>query len=166
MFMNNIFKLHGLPDQIISDRGPQFVSQFWKAFCERVGMKSSLSTAFHPQTDGQTERVNQTLEQYLRTFSDYWQTNWVEHLPLEEFAYNNMMNATTQFSPFYSNFGFHPKADGLLRNKTDISVDYLDNLSKTLANLLDNIERAQKRQADFVNTHRGEVPFKVGDRVW
>ena len=166
LFIKNVFRLHGLPVQIISDRGPQFISKFWKAFCKELNIQAALSTAFHPQTDGQTERVNQTLEQYLRVFSNYYQDDWAAHLPLAEFAYNNMMNASTNFSPFFVNYGFHPKADGLYQKNSAGSVDYLDELAESLDALKVNLEKAQKKQAEIANRHRAEVPFQVGDLVW
>ena len=166
MFIDNIVKLHGLPDQIISDRGPQFTSQFWQACCKRLKSESALSTAFHPQTDGQTERVNQTLEQYLRTFSDYYQTNWKSNLALAEFAYNNMTNASTKFSPFFANYGFHPRADALIQRNPEFKNDYLDAISDNFIVLHDNIKNAQKKMVTFADAHRSEVPFKVGDKVW
>ena len=75
-----------------------------------LGVKPRMSTAFHPQTDGQTERMNQTIEAYLRSFVNYEQNDWVELLPMAEFAYNNSVTTATGLSPFYANFGFHPTA--------------------------------------------------------
>ena len=87
-FLKNVWKLHCLPDEIVSDRDTKWTSEFWKNLCEIIGIKRNLSTAFHPQSDGQTERLNQTLEQYLRTFINYDQDDWVQLLPLAEYAYN------------------------------------------------------------------------------
>ena len=94
MFIDHVWKLHGTPRQVISDRGSQFVSQFLKEVFRRTGITGSTSTAFHPQTDGQTERVNQELEQYLRAFTDMRQSNWSGLLPLAEFAHNTRAHAT------------------------------------------------------------------------
>ena len=80
IFLQNVWKYHGTPKQVISDRGPQFVSRFLKEMFKKLGIKGSLSTAYHPQTDGQTERVNQELEQYLRIFSNYRQDDWAKYL--------------------------------------------------------------------------------------
>ena len=74
-----------------------------------LDIKQKLLTAFYPETDGQTERVNQSLEQYLRMFSNYEQNNWSELLPIAEFLYNNSIISATGFSPFYANYGYHPK---------------------------------------------------------
>ena len=75
IFVRDIYRLHGLPDSIVSDRGPLFVSEFWKAVCHRLQTTIALSTAYHPETDGQTESQNQTLEQYLRSYVNYQQVD-------------------------------------------------------------------------------------------
>jgi len=89
LFMREIFRLHGLPKDIITDRGSIFTSDLSKETTKQLGIERRLSTAFHPQTDGQTERTNSTLEQYLRAYVNYQQDNWKELLPMAEFAYNN-----------------------------------------------------------------------------
>jgi transposase InsO family protein len=82
MFLKDVVSLHGIPKSIISDRGPQFAAVFWKRLCERLGVDRRLSTAFHPQPDGQTERMNASMEQYLRIFTSHQQDDWVQWLPL------------------------------------------------------------------------------------
>src|SRR4030095_6313069 len=109
MFMNYVVRLHGLPDSVVSDRGSIFTSKFWRGLARHLGVKGKLSMAFHPQTDGQTERMNQTLEQYLRMYCNYQQDDWYSHLSLAEFAYNNSFQSTIKCSPFYANYGFHPR---------------------------------------------------------
>ena len=89
LFIDNIFRLHGLPNSIISDRGPQFATDFWRYLCTCLGIATRLSTAFHPQTDGQTERINASMEEYLRAHVNYLQDDWVRYLSLAEFAANN-----------------------------------------------------------------------------
>ena len=89
LFRDNVWKLHGLPESIISDRGPQFAAGLMRELNRILGIESKLSTAFHPQTDGQTERVNQELEQYLRMFINHRQEQWPDWLEMAEFAYNN-----------------------------------------------------------------------------
>jgi transposase InsO family protein len=108
MYVKEVFRLHGLPETIVSDRGPQFASEFWRHIGERLEIKRRLSTAFHPQTDRQTERVNTAMEQYLQNFVNYQQNDWVHWLPMAEFATNNHTSETTGHSPFYGNYGFHP----------------------------------------------------------
>lgn len=111
LFLHNIFRLHGLPRDIVSDRGSAFVSKFWRNLLKRLNIDTKLSTAFHPETDGQTERVNQCLEQYLRCYVSFQQDDWIRWIPLAEFQYNNCISTSTQSSPFYSNYGFHPRLD-------------------------------------------------------
>jgi len=95
LFRNNIWKLYGFPESIISDRGPQFIAGLMWELNEILGIKSKLSTVFYPQTDGQTERVNQELEQYLRMFIDHRQEQWLEWLGIAKFAYNNKAHSST-----------------------------------------------------------------------
>ena len=103
LFLNNVVQLHGLPEDVTSDRGPQFISHFWRRLLQTFGTSVNLSSAHHPQTDGQTERVNQILEQYLRCTVSYQQEDWVDFLAMAEFAYNNSIHASTKVSPFFAN---------------------------------------------------------------
>jgi len=92
---DRVFKDVGLPRKVISDRGPQFMSRFMKELYSRLGIERNPSTAYHPQTDGQTERVNQELEQYLRLYCNYRQNDWTEWLSIAEFSYNNRIHSST-----------------------------------------------------------------------
>ena len=109
LFRDNVWKLHGLPKSIILDRGPQFAAGLMQELNEMLEIKSKLLTAFHSQTDGQTERVNQELEQYLRMFIDHRQEQWPEWLGMVEFAYNNKVHSSTRMSPFKANYGQDPR---------------------------------------------------------
>ena len=104
-----VVRYHGVPDSIITDRGSLFTSKFWSSLCYFLGIKRRLSTAFHPQTNGQTERQNTTMEAYLRAFLNWEQNDWTRLLPMAEFAYNNAKNASTGHMPFELNCGFHPR---------------------------------------------------------
>ena len=101
---------HGMPEEFITDRDKLFTSKYWTTFLARLGVKKKLSTSFHPETDGQTERTNQTLEQYLRFYTNKLQDNWVELLPTAQLAYNSRKSATTKYSPHYANYGYEPVA--------------------------------------------------------
>ena len=101
----------GIPDSIVSDRGSVFTSTFWSTVCYHLKVRRRLSTAFHPQTDGQMERQNSTLEQYLQAYVAYQQDDWVEWLPLAKFAYNNSWQSTTGELPFYLLMGQNPQFD-------------------------------------------------------
>uniref|UniRef100_A0A8C5MI68 Gypsy retrotransposon integrase-like protein 1 n=1 Tax=Leptobrachium leishanense TaxID=445787 RepID=A0A8C5MI68_9ANUR len=108
VFTKEIFRLHGVPNVIVSDRGSQFISKFWRGFCQQLGVQLSFSSAYHPQTNGLAERTNQTLETYLRCFISDAQDNWVSLLPWAEFAYNNATSQSTKYSPFEIVTGMHP----------------------------------------------------------
>src|SRR3981189_2744602 len=109
LFLRHVWKLHGLPDAVISDRGPQFIADFTRELYRLLGIKRSTSTAYHPQSDGQTERVNQEMEQFLRVFINEQQNDWEELLPLAEFAYNNHSHSSTQDTPFMLDTRRHPR---------------------------------------------------------
>jgi len=126
-------------------------------------------TAYHPCTNGQTERVNQTLEQYLQCYSSYQQDNWVDYLPLAEFAYNNHPSSTTQQSPFYANFAFNLTFDPIIN--TDISIPTAEGLTNRLhrirEELVAELRHAQEIQARNFNRHALQPPpFNVGNQVW
>jgi len=105
LFRDNVWRLHGLPESVVSDRGPQFAAEFTKELKRMLGIQMKLSTAFHPQTNEQTEHMNQELEQYLRFFVDHRQKDWPEWLALAEFAVNNKIHSTTKVSLFMENYG-------------------------------------------------------------
>ena len=102
LYLSNVWKRTGLPCQVISDRGPQFASKVMQEIWSKLGIKSTMSTAFHPQTDGETEHVNQELEQYLRIFCNFQVDNWAELIPFMEFAHNARADSATNHSPFKS----------------------------------------------------------------
>src|SRR6204780_654758 len=108
LFVLHVFSKHGVPSHTTSDRGPEFVSHFFRSLGKVLDINLHFTSGYHPEGDGQTERVNQTLEQYLRVFCSYQQDNWSSLLLLAEFAYNNAPNESTGFSPFFANKGYHP----------------------------------------------------------
>jgi hypothetical protein len=108
LYLQHVWKIHGLLQTMISNCGPQFVTQFTQKLYHLLGIKLAASTAYHPQTDKQTEHVNWELKQYLRVFVSEQQDNGMELLPLAEFQYNNHVHASTQHSPFLLNTGHHP----------------------------------------------------------
>ena len=111
LFLDHVFRLHGLPETIVSDRGPQFISAFWEHLTTSLGIKRKLSTAYHPQTDGQTERADQDLENYLRRYVSWKQDDWARWLSVAEFAANASPSATTGISPFHAVYGYKPRMD-------------------------------------------------------
>ena len=102
LFIQLVFCLHGLPETITSDRGPQFTSHFWGTLCKRRQIDRRMSTAFHPQTDGQTERFNSVMKQYLRSYVNYLQDDWSSWLPLAEFTARNHSSKATSLSQFFA----------------------------------------------------------------
>jgi transposase InsO family protein len=105
IYMNRIVCLHGVPKSIVSDRGTQFTSHFWRQHHESLGTRLEFSTTFHPQTDGQTERVNQILEDMLRACPLVYGSSWDENLPYAEFSYNNRHQASIEMAPFEALYG-------------------------------------------------------------
>lgn len=95
LYARHIFSLYGFSKSIVSDRGPQFIAKFWKALCQVIKITPSLSTPYHPQTDGQSERINAILEQYLRAYINYLQDDWENWLHFAQFAANNQASETT-----------------------------------------------------------------------
>jgi transposase InsO family protein len=112
LFNQHVFRLHGLPRVMLHDRGTQFTSQFWTHYYGLCGVAQANSSAYHPQTDGQTERVNRVLEDYLRHYISPFQDNWVSMLTFAEFAYNNAVHESTGSTPFRLNYGYDPVAPG------------------------------------------------------
>ncbi|XP_061469397.1 uncharacterized protein LOC133378790 [Rhineura floridana] len=110
LYVQHVYQLHGLQDVLVFDRGAQFMARFWQAMWQILQSELRLSSSHHPQMDGQTERVNAMLEEYLHCYVNYQQDNWVSFLPLVEFIYNNAVHSTTQQTPFFANLGYHPQA--------------------------------------------------------
>ena len=122
LFVDNVFRLHGMPQVIISDRDPRFVSKFWDELFSLLGTDLWFSTAFHPQTDGQSEVTIRVLENFLRPYVAHRPSTWVDQLPLAEFAANNVVNVNTGYSPFYLNQGSHPLVPNTLLAKGEPKV--------------------------------------------
>lgn len=168
LFVQHFFRFHGLPDKIVSDRGPLFVSAFWLAVQKALHIKSAPSTAYHPQTDGQTERTNQTLETYLRHFSSHRQDDWVDWLPVAEFCFNNSTSASTKLTPFFSWQGFHPRANSFTApSKVPKADEFVSLMETTQVQLVESLNHAKAVQARFYDAHAREVePLKPGTLVW
>jgi len=151
MFVKEIWRLHGLPESIVSDRDTRFTSTFWTSLMQLLQVKLNHSTAFYPQSDGQTERINQTLEQYLRSYCSYQQDDWVSLLPFEEYAYNTAMSESTKASPFEINYGFSPQTQrsGIVSDNKGIhpaSELVVQDCEGTWQEIRETIKQAQERQ--------------------
>jgi len=161
LFRDNVWKLHGLPESIILDRGPQFAAGLMRELNEMLGIKSKLSTAFHSQTDGQTERVNQELEQYLRMFIDHRQEQWPEWLGIAEFVYNNKAYLSTKTLPFKANYGQDPRMgfEGRKKGKYAGAEKFIEKMKEIQ-------EKAKADMKKYADKKRSDVEeYKVGDLV-
>ncbi len=170
LMMSHVFKLHGFPKALISDRDTRFTSAYWKAFIDALGIASHMSTAFHPQTDGQTERMNRTIEEMLRSYVNEKHNNWDDLLPYLELAYNNSRQASHRFTPYFLNHGRHPYVPGAAMNPAPAASVNSDNLAHTITSALNeakaHLEKARERQRHYANLSRRDVEFDVGDMVY
>jgi len=132
LFQDHIWKLHRLPESIISDRGVQFAAEMMKELNNLLGIQTKLSTAYHPQTDGQIERINQELEQYLRVFINHRQEQWLDWLGMVEFAYNNKIHTATKILPFKANYGQDPRMgfEGRKKGKYEAVEKFVERMKK------------------------------------
>ena len=169
-YLRHIWKLHGLPKKVVSDRGPQFVAAFMKELFRLLGIEAASSTAYHPQTDGQTERVNQELEQYLRLFVNERQDDWHSLLPLAEFSYNNHVHSSTQQTPFLLDTGRHPRM-GFEPHQPPSKFETVNEFTERMKNTLDEakaaLSKAKDDMARYYNRRRTPAPsFAPGDKVY
>ena len=174
LYLRDIVRLHGLAASIVSDRDPKFTSKFWQELHRLMGGKLLMSTAFHPQTDGVTERAIQTVSQILRSVVKPDQTDWVQRLPLVEFAMNSSISATTGFSPFELTYGYNPRMvqelarEPAMPGVKDFANQALDNLRMAH----DAIIASRIAQAFYANQHRRDEvktyddQFTVGKLVY
>ncbi|SAM00104.1 hypothetical protein [Absidia glauca] len=170
LFTKHIFSNHGLPDDIVSDRGSTFISKFTRAIMKGLGIDQKLSTSFHPQTDGQTERINSILEQYLRCYVNYQQSNWSDMLPIAQFAYNNSKHSSTNETPFHAVYGCHPRLSVSLprSNKhTTPATDRLAKMNQVHLDMKDAILATQETHKKYYDQRTIPAPsYKIGDQVW
>ena len=168
-FVANVVKLHGLPRTILSDRDPVFLSHFWKELWCLSGTTLKMSTAYHPQTDGQTEVVNRCIEQYLRCFVQQRPTHWSSFLPWAEYWYNTTFHSSTGTTPFQALYGRPPPAipryelGSTLVGEIDEQLQRRDEL---LDELKQHLEASNNRTKQLADTHRRDVEYKIGDWVF
>ena len=166
---DRIVRYHGVPRKIISDRDPRYVSEFMRELNRLLGTEMNPSTANHPQTDGQTERMNKEIESYLRIYVNHHQSDWSEWLPLAEFAYNDKAHSSTKVSPFFLDHGYHPwkGVEGLYESYVASAEEFAKKMQQVREDATSAIKKAQERMKKYYDQKRVPAPeFKVGDQVY
>jgi hypothetical protein len=169
LFHDNVWKHHGWMQKIITDQGTQFAVKFTQALNDLLGVEMALSTTYHPQMDGQTERINQELEQYLQLYTNFMQSDWVEWLSSAEFAYNNHPHSATGQSPFFLKYGRHPNlptmvhASGIENPTAEEFVESLGQAWDVAGSALLHTAETMKR---FTDRKRKVPRFAPGELVW
>jgi hypothetical protein len=168
LYMSRIICLHGVPKKIVLDRRTQFTSHFWQQLLEALGTHLNFSSAFHPQTDGQTERTNQILKDMLRACALQDQSGWDTRLPYVEFSYNNSYHDSLKMSPFQALYGRScrtPLQWDQPGGKQVFGPDILLEAKENIKMVRENLKIAQSRQRSYADTRR-ELSFEVGDFVY
>ncbi|KAL4022676.1 hypothetical protein IC575_016420 [Cucumis melo] len=169
LYMSEIVRLHEVPVSIVSDRDARFTSKFWKGFQTATGTRLDFSTAFHPQTDGQTERLNQVLEDMLRACALEFPGSWDSHLHLMEFAYNNSFQATIGMAPFealYDKCCRSPVCWGEVGEQRLMGPELVQSTNEAIQKIRSRMLTAQSRQKSYVDVRRKDLEFDVGDKVF
>lgn len=171
LLLRHVVRLHGLPASIVSDRDPRFTGAAWRDFWRLCRTTLRMSSAFHPQSDGQTERANRTLEEYLRAYTGYQQDEWDRLLPLAEFAHNDSKQTSTGFTPFFLLYGHHPhsplmqRAANLDEVRAPVAEDRFLRIAEALEQAKLNLIQAQQRQKAQADKRRSDAQYAVGDQV-
>ena len=166
LFRDNVWKLHGLLESVVSDRGPQFAVELTKELNRMLEIRIKLSTAFHPQTDGQTEQMNQELEQYLRLFVEHRQKDWPEWLALAEFAINNKTYTATKMLPFMANYGKEMRMGRDIRRKGKVesATTFVERMKKVQEEVEAALRKTQEEMKRYVDRGRKETElWEKGD---
>jgi hypothetical protein len=169
LYIARILSLHGIPKTIVSDRGPQFVSKFWKELHKSFGTKLLHSLAYHPQTSGETERVNQILEDMLRACVLEFPRKWDDCLPLVEFSYNNNYQESMKMAPFEALYGRRcrtPLNWSEPGERWFFRPDLVKEIEEKVQHIRYNLREAQARQKNYADKRRRPLVFQVGDHVY
>ena len=178
LFFTHVWRHFGLPSSIVSDRDSRFLGKFWRTLWDMMDTKLNRSTAFHPQTDGQTEVVNRTLVHLLRGYNAKHPTTWDENLPYIEFAFNRAMHGSTERTPFEVCLGYVPQGPfdlvfrtveaGTAREAQDLgrAQRFLEHIKKVHEEVAGRLRRTQEKYKARHDKHRVPCDFQVGDRVW
>jgi transposase InsO family protein len=169
LFLQTVFKHHGLPTEIVSDRDKLFTAPFMRELCRLLGTKQAMSTAYHPESDGQIERANRTLEDYIRHYLSPAQDDWDVHLWLAEFAVNNALQESTSNTPFVLNYGQHPLTPVTVQMRRGVknpsALKLTEHMQELQARAKKCLIAAQQRQKRYADDGRRDVTFAVGDKV-
>src|SRR5882672_5405475 len=169
LFRDHIWKLHGLPEEVISDRGTQFVSNFTQSLSQLLGIRVAASMAYHLQMDGQTKRVNQEVEQFLQLFVNQRQDDWYKWLAIAEFTYNDRIHASMCSSPFMMDTGQNPRLgiEPLRESRLETLNDFASRMDAAMKEAHSALSWAVDDMARFYDAHWREAPlYAVGDKVW
>ena len=169
VYVNEIVRLHGVPASIVSDRDPRFTSYFWRAFQKALGTRVNMSTSYHPQTYGQSERTIQTLEDMLRACVLDWGDSWEKHLPLVEFAYNNSFHTSIGMSPYEALYGrpFRtPLCWTQVGERSMIGPEIVEETTEKIKLVKEKMKEAQDRQKSYADKRRKHLEFEVGDLIY
>jgi hypothetical protein len=169
IYLDQIVRLHGIPKTIISDRGAQFVARFWEQFQQTLGTKLIRSSAYHPQTDGQTERINQILEDMLRACVIQYDKHWDKCLALTEFSYNNSYQSSIRMAPFEALYGRQcrtPLNWSQTGEREIFGPDLVNEAEEKVKIIRNNLKAAQSRQKSYADKRRKPIQFEVGDFVY
>jgi hypothetical protein len=169
LFIIHVFSKHGVPSHVTSNQGSKFVSHFFRSLGKALNMKLHFTLRYHPEGDGQTEHVNQTLEQYLQIYCNFQQDNWHTLLPIAEFCYNNTPSSTTGLSPFFANKGYNPAFS--VHSEHELASlkaqELVTSLQELHSKLQINIQESQERYQQSADKNRIPPPeFKVGDKAF
>jgi hypothetical protein len=169
LYVDNILKLHGVLKSIISDRGAQFVSKFWRSLHQALKINLDYSSAYHPQTEGQIEQVNQVLEDMLRACVIAYDKCWKDNLAFAEFSYNNGYHASLKKAPFEVLYGRKcrtPLMWSEVGDRVIESPNFIKAAKEKIAEVQENLRIAQSRQKSYADKRRQELKFDVGDHVY
>ncbi|GKV24657.1 hypothetical protein SLEP1_g34241 [Rubroshorea leprosula] len=169
MYMEEVVKLHGVPVSIVSDRDTRFLSHFWTSLQQALGTQLNFSTAFHPQTDGQSERTIQILEDMLRAFVLDWKGSWNQHLSMAEFAYNNSYQSSIRMAPFEALYGRRcrsPVCWTEVGERSILGLELVQQSSEIVQLIKERLPAAQSRQKSYADKRRRDLEFEVGDHVF
>ncbi|GJY21402.1 putative reverse transcriptase domain-containing protein [Tanacetum coccineum] len=168
LYIKEVVARHGIPVSIICDRDPRFASRFWRSLQKALGTSLDMSTAYHPETDGQSERTIQTLEDMLRACVIDFGKGWINHLPLVEFSYNNSYHASIKAAPFEALYGRKCRSPVCWAEVGEAQLtgpDLIQETTEKIIQIKQRIQAARDRQKSYADLKRKPMEFQVGDKV-